>query len=325
MKKLFLSRKVITLVFLLLGILATVLPIKVVLGASAKDPNQSSWRIEPQTSTGVMNLSSISQTPRCLHNNTTNSYFVPYNTLNEWNAFLSTMSLSGAITRVACSGDGTCDTSMGETCATDPGACGVCQTSSCGDELCGTGETSVSCPEDCPGCCLEEGASPTNCSSPACVLSLGTNNYCSEDCDQGRYYSYSSLNTYYLLGDSTSGCRKKDSPIGCARSLGCFWMDPLSQCHSWYGDNICDASIGENCHTALNDCGGCLACGTCSGCSSVNGTCEGSESCSSCPHDCGVCTVDSFPCTGIGAMGKNCTLYTTQVSCEKYGCTWYGN
>lgn len=119
-------------------------------------------------------------------------------------------------------GDGVCG--AGETCTNCPQDCSVCAT--CGDGFCRDGETCESCAPDCGKC--------ASCGNGKCEPPNETCFTCPEDC---------------------GACK------------GC-------------GDGLCRAP--ETCASCPHDCGVCAVCG--------NHKCEGPyETCTNCHQDCGDC------------------------------------
>jgi hypothetical protein len=138
----------------------------------------------------------------------------------------------------AACGDDSCDT--GETCLTCPQDCGMCMTS-CGDTSCELPETCTSCPADCGAC------APT-CPDGAC--------------------------------DPTESCAT------CAADCGaCAPVCPNGACEP-----------GESCMSCNADCGACPP-------SCPNGACDGAETCAACPMDCGACPVCG---NGVLESGELC-------------------
>lgn len=168
----------------------------------------------------------------------------------------------------------------------------------CGDDVCDTGEDSISCPGDCGSVC-NDGACNGSESCSSCSADCGN---CSPVCGDGT-----------CNGSETAVSCPQD---GCTPWCGdgaCNGSENCSSCESecgvcppppppttptptptpvpvWCGDNICNND--ETCVSCSNDCGACVpatptptpappAC--------TDGTCNGSETCSSCPGDCGAC------------------------------------
>ena len=82
----------------------------------------------------------------------------------------------------------------------------------------------------------------------------------------------------------------------------CEWVDPPGNCYyqAICGDGTCNGS--ETCSTCSQDCGSCPpACG--------DGTCEGNETCTNCPDDCGSCGGGNS-CSGTcRSVVNNCGEY----------------
>jgi len=132
MKKIILKPKAITLVFLFFGILAVLIPVVVVLGASRQNPNQLSWQIDAGTQIFVdLKSAGTLSTNFCVANNNSagKSYLVPYKTLLEWNSFVTATHTN---------------TSMGLS---------VTSCAYCGDGICNGSDTTATCPNDCAPSC----------------------------------------------------------------------------------------------------------------------------------------------------------------------------
>ena len=138
-------------------------------------------------------------------------------------------------------GDGTCDASIGENCATCAADCGctgtdTCQNGtcappppSCGDGTCNNGETCTTCAQDC-------GACPPSCGDGTCNGSE-TCTTCAQDCGACPP----------TCGDGT--CNGSETCSSCPGDCGA--------CPPVCGDGSCDASAGEDCSTCAADCGVC--------------------------------------------------------------------
>jgi hypothetical protein len=140
-------------------------------------------------------------------------------------------------------GNGKCNSVVGETTSTCPVDCpDVCASSSCGDNVCKAvcGETSATCCGDCGGC-----GPDIRCGDGICSAPTETATSCPSDC-------------------------------ACV-SASC-------------GDGTCDSSCGETSDTCANDCY-VPVCG--------DGRCDPSEE--------GVCTIDCDPCT-INSCAPGCNM-----------------
>ncbi|MFB6088877.1 MAG: alpha/beta fold hydrolase [Candidatus Aenigmatarchaeota archaeon] len=128
----------------------------------------------------------------------------------------------------------------------------------CGDGKCQNDEIG-SCYDDCVWCGDGYCQKSETCSS------------CSKDCGSCKAQAY--------CGDGV--CNKGECETGCSKDC------KISDCI----DGKCDPKIGENCKTSSDcPCGSgeyCTDSGKCSGSYCGNGICDGSESKSSCPEDCG--------------------------------------
>jgi len=90
------------------------------------------------------------------------------------------------------------------------------------------------------------------------------------------------------IGDCGDGICAVEECAFCA--IDC----PVFKCNN---NNVCDASIGEDCITAPADCGECVSCG--------DAVCNGDETCSTCSTDCGTCEVASSGGGGGGGGGAS--------------------
>lgn len=217
-------------------------------------------------------------------------------------------------------GDGTCEGT--EVCGNCPKDCGVCPTAGCGDGTCAEGETCASCSQDC-------GACPAYCqvsTSPGC----GACDKAIEQCVCGQD-SYCCKNAWdnICVGKASSLCNAPECPS--AASCGDNDCDYQSEdaescpndCQSSYcGDLICSGT--ESCTSCPVDCGFCgeetipPACG--------NKQCEldGDESCATCPQDCGACSQGCGQWQGSGNGGcDGCACEAAVCAEDSYCCTDY--
>ena len=153
-------------------------------------------------------------------------------------------------------------------CADDNGST---TSDTCGNGICESNETSVSCPSDCTivsGCgngVCDAGETSQTCPSDCAVASTCGNGVC----DEGETYATCSLDCSRgaVCGDNVcdEGESTQTCPSDCPRVVRC-------------GDGVCDSS--ENRQTCPTDCA--PVCG--------DGLCEGGEYPDNCPDDCATIT-----------------------------------
>jgi protein-disulfide isomerase len=190
-------------------------------------------------------------------------------------------------------GDGTCDT--GEACDSCPDDCGTC---ACGDGVCTTGEDCQSCAEDCGPCttCGDGVCDPYAEDCSACPADCGS---CCGDgfCDPGD--------------EDCSSCPGDCAPCdACGNGTCDSFEDGCScgqDCGACCGDGAC--SSGETCGTCGQDCGPCTYCG--------DATCDADESCAVCPSDCGTCSGGD---AGAGGCGNGACEPSESCSTCSYDC-----
>ncbi len=183
-------------------------------------------------------------------------------------------------------GNGVCDASFGETCATCHADCGDCEGSCClPHEGAGCKDLTV---QDCvcdldPFCCYAEWDFVCAAEADGCGVCFG--NCCSvhetPGCDTEAIEECVCAAAPECCNDAWSApC------VQAVTMLGCGECAPLPSC----GDAACNGD--ETCNTCPQDCGGC--CG--------NGACDTlyGESCVNCPSDCG-------PCSGSCCTAKEST------------------
>ncbi len=163
-------------------------------------------------------------------------------------------------------GDGDC--ADDEDCHICPLDCGLCP-QDCGDGACGQGEDCLSCPGDCGPCPLEcgDGICSEDETCASCPLDCGA---CEGDC---------------CLPDGTPGCA--DAAITdcvCEADAFCCLVE-------W--DDLCVAEVED---LGCGDCGGAVDCG--------DDLCAETESCETCPADCGPCPTDCG--NGVCDDGEDC-------------------
>jgi len=189
----------------------------------------------------------------------------------------------------------------------------------CGNGICESGETQVSCATDCkpkascgnasceageaPSCVLDCNAQVAamlpcvkqNCGSnlaacltlPDCAAALNTGTACAIKCGQSEASCLEKC--LQSMGSNSSAT----SVAVCTLQAGCYGTTPPSKC----GNGFCDS--GETSNSCPADCKPATVCG--------NGTCESGETASSCPYDC------ALPVSGCG--NGSCDKGETATSC----------
>ena len=179
-----------------------------------------------------------------------------------------------------CCGDGTCDSALGEDscscpkdCLDDPNACSPCQCGGSGgscwcDAACQL--TGSCCADACETC----GACPATCGDGDCEAGEDCKG-CSEDCGE-------------CCGNEVCEAKHGETPCTCPDDCK---NDPgsCSPCECAVGGEV----VGCSCQPGCAEAGDCCAnaCTLCGVCPAVCGdkTCNGDETCESCPLDCGEC------------------------------------
>ncbi len=176
-------------------------------------------------------------------------------------------------------GDGLCNGD--ESCQTCPDDCDECPPD-CGDDVCDEGETCADCPDDCGACCgngqCDNGETCATCQQD-CGSCCGNG-----QCDNGED-SCSCLQDCPDDPNSCSSCECIDSGGNCSCAPGCHDLGTCCAnacsacgiCAPECGDGQCNGN--ETCSSCPQDCGSC--CG--------NGQCDNGETCATCPGDCGSC------------------------------------
>ncbi|MGB0591278.1 MAG: cupredoxin domain-containing protein [Myxococcota bacterium] len=229
----------------------------------------------------------------------------------------------------ACQDDGVCASTPIEAGACDDGdpctLADVCEAGACvgtpdpsctgcGDGACTDGETCVTCAADCGDCvgsccdangsagcddaeitacvCAEDDVCCTGTWDAACAAAA---NACGAPCD---------ADTCCSMND-TGGCADPDiAACVCAEDDYCCtgeWdeycvEDAVTLCGltcDSCGDGEC--SLGEDCESCDEDCGGCPECG--------DAACTGDENCGTCPDDCGGPCSEGSCCEPNGSPG----------------------
>jgi hypothetical protein len=189
--------------------------------------------------------------------------------------------------------DGSCDEAGGESCRTCPADCGACS-AQCGDERCQDAESCETCPGDC-NC--------QACPDGTCQDGTESCRSCPQDCGEcdcgdrlcGR-------------GETCASCAEDCGP--CAR-CGNGTCDEGESCESCEqdcccGNGECQPMLDETCLTCAADCEPCLPAPGCG-----NRVCGDGEQCVSCPSDCGPC---SETCGDGDCVDENCA--SCPIDCE---------
>jgi len=207
-----------------------------------------------------------------------------------------------------------------------------CACTGCGDGVCSSGETCVTCTGDC-GACQETccaAHSSVGCSNAqvqACVC--GMDPYCCNSQWDGQCASEAdqcgSCTGDCCLSHGNPGCDLEDvEACVCKSDSFCCNVQWDSICadeveglgcgscgKAFCGDGACNGD--ENCSTCPDDCGQC--CG--------NGQCESAygETCSTCAVDCGVCPTTESCCTAHAGTGcKTPAVQSCVCAMDLYCC-----
>lgn len=163
-------------------------------------------------------------------------------------------------------------------------------TGTCGDKICGSSETSASCPADC-------GTTGSGCNYNNVCDSGETTASCASDCKSTTTSCPS--NSYTKIENNAVMCNYTTCPSGCNWSGSC--PTSCSPSTSGYcGDKICQS--GESASTCSSDCGTSSTC-------NYNNICDGSETTATCASDCKtVCSSNEY------------NNYTTGTTCSYSKC-----
>jgi hypothetical protein len=192
---------------------------------------------------------------------------------------------------------------------------------SCGDLSCNNGETCSTCPGDCGSCCgngainAGEDCDGANLNGQTCASVQGagwTGTLSCNSCD----FNTSSCIAPPSCGDST--CNNGETCSTCPGDCGvCCGNGAIDS-----GEDCDGANLGGETCTSVQGPGwtGTLSCNSCdfhtSGCIAPpfcgDSTCNGGETCSSCPGDCGSCCGNGAinsgeACDGGNLNGQTCT------------------
>ena len=212
--------------------------------------------------------------------------------------------------------------------------CGVDGTEECGNGDCNGAETCLSCPEDCPDCCVQpDGEYISHFTGPDCT---GTESYftpydgqayrCRPDDSTGAtcgtVWNTLSNKSYRYNGVCVNAWPEGDVNSGFVTVYrdGCVAEMPPA-----CGDGECNGS--ESCISCPSDCdllccgNGVCDAGECSSCPDDcsytdccgNGTCDPMEDCSTCAADCGTCP----PYCGDGLCNGKETVRTCPQDCAR--------
>ncbi len=208
-------------------------------------------------------------------------------------------------------GDGSCNGT--ETCSSCPGDCGNC----CGNGACDNGEDCNTCPGDCgacpaaASCCIpHDGTGCKDGAVQSCVCAMDpyccNNNWdsiCAGEADE--------------CGSCTGDCCAANGTPGCdteSCEVSVCDIDPYCCDTKW--DSLCADEAVDLC--------GCQAGPVCG-----DGSCNGTETCSSCPGDCGNCCGNGACDNGedcntcaqdCGACGSNCCQSGHGAGCDDGTC-----
>ena len=159
MKSFIIHYKFLSLIILLIAI---ILPLLVL----ASNTPAEGYRVRANTTSQPIfaydRQGSLNLTGYCVTNHSSRDYFIPTATDAEHWAFYNAATSGSNQVRsdlnlVGCMGDGYCDSTIGETCSTDPADCGNCSNPLKGNGVCDPGETWYNTPTDCPDPCLNGG------------------------------------------------------------------------------------------------------------------------------------------------------------------------
>lgn len=266
-----------------------------------------------------------SQQCRVISSSTSASYFVPTKYADlEWTAFAAHYPLQ---TLPACCGNGLCETAgLGAYKETVNNCLNDCQVGYCGNSVCDTGETTVSCSFDCTyGACLKD-------SNEIGWITICPGFIDQFNCD-ATHCIWSGNTCTAKVAPAVETCNQTQTLSVCNAIWGCIWCAGCHRNYWWCGDDICSSTISENSTSCPQDCGGvycgdgicnngenCVSCvDDCANCPSVcgNGACDWDETCACCSSDCGVC---DYSCLGP----SGCEVYNRSVDCNTAGggCSW---
>ncbi|MFO0624223.1 MAG: hypothetical protein U0325_01285 [Polyangiales bacterium] len=185
-------------------------------------------------------------------------------------------------------GDGMCGT--GETCTSCPGDCGACPPR-CGDGMCGSGETCTNCPGDC-------GACPPRCgdgmcsTGETCTNCPGDCGACPARCGDGMCGSGETCtNCPGDCGACPTTCTAT-SCGACAENTACGWCRTTNSCLARAGSTCADfVTSASSCTTTppLNITTACTATSTTSA------------------NDCGFRVAATYTCTPGSTVTFGCT------------------
>lgn len=159
----------------------------------------------------------------------------------------------------------------------------------CGNEVCDTGETPTSCPQDCATLCTPNSARCENTTVVRCAADGQSETRV--PCGEGNVCSQGECRPANQCGNGV--CEASEDAAACAQ-------DCAIEC----GNGRCETQEATTCPADCTVCG--------------NATCEAGEL-ESCPQDCGVCTPSSREC--IGDLLRVCTA--NGAAYDDFDCTTF--
>lgn len=175
-----------------------------------------------------------------------------------------------------CCGNDSCEALLGEDCLTCPADCGDCP-ATCDDGVCDDNETCVNCPTDCGDChgscclpngtegCIDANVQGCVCAQDPFCCNVQWDGLCASEADE--------------CGSCDGDCCATNGNAGCEDESieSCVCADDPYCCNiNW--DNLCVNEVESL------ECGICVVADVCG-----DGICGETETCESCPNDCGEC------------------------------------